>query len=315
MRIFQIHRQALISVTAAILSGCGVGQPPASAPGSTPPYIAPVAPSKHDVLWVLSLQNEGLGDYLVAFSWPQVKRVAALGPLGLLLGICADEKGDVFVMSRLPNAVREYAYAAGRIQRIRTLALPHGKPIDCAVDPITGDLAVSTLAGRHGGQGVDVYNNARGRPVSYKAPNVALYESVTYDQRDDLFVNGHEISPDEPKLLELAAGATAFTNVALERKIEKTITQLQWIDDRLAISTYDDNVIYRAAISAAKAKIIGKTLVCYSIENLILDDEVLALCGSTLSVYNYPAGRKPVRRYDLGAFAPMGFVVSVSSSR
>lgn len=114
-----------------------------------------------DLLYVSSAKDGGV----YAYSYPQ-------GALkGWLLdrragGLCSDRDGDVFV----PEGGQILEYNHGGTQPLAVLHNPlGGAPQFCAVDPSTGNLALS--AGTPGKSGIAIYTNAQG---SAKATTGAL---------------------------------------------------------------------------------------------------------------------------------------------
>jgi hypothetical protein len=177
MRISGFGRNALGFLVAAMLAGCGGSQPPIGAPGalpqtsarfSTPRFAQDLAAGRHQdvhVSWLRhGLQNDDLlyltQSAVKVFTYPQGKLVGGLQQHYSARGECVDSDGDVFV-TNIDGRIEEYAH--GRIGPIGELDTVRGYPLACAIDPTTGDLAATV-----GGNRIDIFKGAQGKPIVYK---------------------------------------------------------------------------------------------------------------------------------------------------
>ena len=105
-------------------------------------WMLPAAKSM-DLLYV---SND---DELLVFSYPKGKLVGEITvPSGDFAGLCSDSAGDVFVTSvgsHSASYILEYAH--GGTEPITTLSDPAWAN-GCAVDPTTGNVAVTNLLRR-----------------------------------------------------------------------------------------------------------------------------------------------------------------------
>ena len=85
-------------------------------------------------------------------------------------GECVDGAGNVFVTNSFKGQILEYAH--GGTTPIATLSDPNQYPIDCAVDPTTGNLAVTNYFAKTGPGSVAIYQGAQGAPLFYAENNV-----------------------------------------------------------------------------------------------------------------------------------------------
>ena len=122
----------------------------ATANGHARSWMLPEA--KGDELVYLAGQQ---GDTYV-YSYPSGKLVGTLSGLGGGQYECVDRVGDVFITT--PTGIYEYAH--GGTQPINFLPLAHSS--GCAIDPVTGNLAVVAI-----GPTIYVYANAQGNPTAY----------------------------------------------------------------------------------------------------------------------------------------------------
>lgn len=171
-------RIALGIYAAFFQAGCGGSQPPIGAPGEAQPSVRQSSPfsdarrnavagakndessswmapdvQTQDLLYVTNTKT------VTVYSYPKGKLEGTLRVGYLPHGECVDKKGDVFV-TNLDNAqIVEYAH--GGKKPILVLHSPSSDPAGCAIDPTTGDLAVSSLGfGPYGS--VAIYKRARG---------------------------------------------------------------------------------------------------------------------------------------------------------
>jgi|SRR5580700_2457301 hypothetical protein len=189
-------------VIVALLAGCGGAQSD-SLPQSTSGFQSrayQASGSYGDLLYIVSVP------YLTIMSYPQGKVVARIsGDYGNST-LCSDHNtGNVFVSNE--TNINEYAH--GGTTPVATLTPPPGQYLgQCAVDPTTGDLAVSTF-NQTGPPGVLIWPNAQGSAVFYPEKKFRAIDAPVYDGSGDLYLNGANKSGIF-RLVELAAGHTDF---------------------------------------------------------------------------------------------------------
>lgn len=130
-----------------------------------------------DLLYVSSLTGS-----VNFYTYPKGKLVGTLTASDGSGGLCSDEQGNVYVPS--PEYARVTVYAHGATEPTATLADNSG-PIECAVDPQSGDLATASEAGV-----LEVYPRGSGTPSSYSIVGIAALFFCTYDDKGDLFADG-----------------------------------------------------------------------------------------------------------------------------
>ena len=180
-------------------AGCGGSQPQTNSLAPTQSDAKSASPEQPGgELYVA--HTDGSVDL---YSYPEGKFERRLSD-GAANGLCADESGDVFI----PEGNEVLGYAYGGTRPIAVLRNgPGGFVQSCAVDAVTGNLAVSGDAGRQ--WGVAIYANAKGTPTSYAVgDSEASSWSCAYDNEGNLFV------ADAMRLLELPKGATRFKDIA-----------------------------------------------------------------------------------------------------
>ncbi len=302
MRHFVLGHIAMTSMLTALLSGCGGSPLPGAAPGVV--VKAHRVDASPELLYAFNATPYN-NDYVYVVSWPQGRILDELGPFFAINGICTDGKANVFVLHwGVKGYITEYAH--GRVKPIRSLQQRQRYPTGCAVDPITGDLAVTNVAS------VTIYRPHNRYPVPFTDPRIAVYDNDAYDSEGNLFVDGHSKN-HAPVLAELAKGSNAFTIIKLSASIGKALTTLQWVNDELAVSTQFGHEIYQVNISGSRGTVVGSTSLgkCRPINTYIFRRTAISNCGA-LTVFKYPRGAPPIKIYP-GLGAPQGLVGLVIS--
>ncbi|MGB8910550.1 MAG: hypothetical protein WCC84_17530, partial [Candidatus Cybelea sp.] len=125
-------------------------------------------------------------------------------------GECNDSAGNVWVVSQGTSPKITELSHAGKILG-KPLADPTGYPSSCAIDPTTGNLAVTNIGGFSSTAGdVLVYANAKGTPTVVSNPSTYSYYFDGYDDSGNLFADGRTQSGSFV-LSECAAGCVGAT--------------------------------------------------------------------------------------------------------
>jgi hypothetical protein len=227
-------------------------------------WMAPDA-KKKDLVYV-SLGTEAGGDEILIWSLKgKFEGVITGGGLNDPLGLCVDKSGDVFVSNHYSADILEYAH--GGTMPIATLSDSGEYPQGCAVDPMTGNLAVTSYYGPYGGSAGDVaiYQGAQGMPTTYSAPNFYLYEYCGYDKNGNLFIDGNTGSggPSGFLFAELPSGGGGFNDIALPQSIYIP-DGVQWDGKYVAVGDETAggtpiSAIYQFSISGSTATEVGST--------------------------------------------------------
>lgn len=274
----------------AMLAGCGggaAGVSPAVAPQVVPEsarsWMLPEAKAE-DLLYVSGYRAGVVNVY----SYPSGKLVGTLVGFNKPQGECTDGSGDVFITTR--RSIIEYAH--GGSEPIATLIQRRYFPVACAVDPSTGNLAVSNGEGRgYGGAGsVAIYRNAQGKPLYYKN-GLQYYMTCAYDNQGNLFADG--LANSDEFLLELAKGGTTFKTVGFKLY---GLGALAWNGNYLAdeFGWSGASQISRLKISSFHARIHGVTHLDRSGNAFVIDGSraILAVAGG-VDFFEYPSGKGP----------------------
>ena len=155
--------------------------------------------------------------------------------------MCVDRAGDIFVANLGGETIVEYAH--GGKTSIETLK-DNGTPNGCAIDPTTGDLAVTNNC--DGPEGscypsgtILIYKNAKRTPKALTDPYSAIMLYCAYDKDGNLFVSGSN-GGYASGFAEMRRGSTTFTSLPIT--LPKKVWQpggLQWVGKYLAVAPGD----------------------------------------------------------------------------
>lgn len=273
MNLLRINHHALTAAAVgALLAGCGGAQGAMDAPIVAQPasptvvshgasWMLPEAKGE-DLLYVTSFESS----YVSVFSYPEGKLVGSLGGFSYTAsGECSDKHGNVFVVAA--QEVVEYAHAGTTpIATLRSDTYPNG----CAVDPVSGNLALAGGSPHDYQANVAIFAHAKGPPSLYSDPTAPEFDFCTYDDRGNLFAN--EYGSETFALDELANGSGSLTPVDVNQG-NQTISAggaVQWDGEYLILgdphgngSRHGPTTIYQVALSGSKGSIV-RTIELYS---------------------------------------------------
>ncbi|MGB6517316.1 MAG: hypothetical protein WBE79_02270 [Candidatus Cybelea sp.] len=144
------------------------------------------AAKSSDLIYVSNFDEPGV----LVYTFPKGKLAGELFGRGAVYGLCVDNAGDVFMPS--DGLAEIFKYAHGGAHPIATLKDRGQAPFGCAVDPTSGDLAVSNFESDSGGPGsISIYKNAKGKPTTYPDPGEFLYiYYIAYGGDGTLYLDG-----------------------------------------------------------------------------------------------------------------------------
>ena len=255
------------------------------------------------------------------YTYPALKAAGKLTGFDEPQGLCADSGGNVWVTNTNVYEVREYAH--GGTTPIATLHDDFGYPVGCAVDPSSGDLAVTNLQNFSGAGIVLLYKHARGTPAVYSNKEIAYYYFAGYDGSGDLYVSG-QTSQHRFALGVLARGAKSIAGVAVSGGTIYFPGTVAWSGSKLVLGDQRcknsaSSCLYRLTVSGKTAHIAGSTPLdgaCDVAQAWVGASRVAAgeyqSCShkpSGAALWRYPAGGKPAAQVT-GLVQPVGAVVS-----
>ncbi|HEX3368354.1 MAG TPA: hypothetical protein VHS56_02170 [Candidatus Cybelea sp.] len=235
-----------LSTVALTLSGClGAGSTTGSGALPAAGSLRSEPPSRIDgaLLYVTGGRNTQI------LTYPSAKRVETFGNGG---DLCSDKSGNVYV-TRFKGV---QVYAHGATTPFRTLKMAYDFPVDCSVDPTSGDLAVA-VACLSCSTSVVIYRHAKGTPKAYSAG--MLGQHCGYDNRGNLFVSGNSSGAE---FVELPKGGAAFTPISSNPPIP-TDGHIQWDGHFLTVLNPGSHgvtpEIDQVTVSGSTGTIVGST--------------------------------------------------------
>jgi hypothetical protein len=211
-----------------------------------------LAKAKNENLLYVADGNPSGGGYVSVYSYPRGNLVGTLTGFFNPAGVCADNVGDIFITDTNARKVVEYAH--GGSQSKETLG-DGDQPIGCAVDPITGNLAVANLGGT-----VAIYRNARGNAKYLYFSTEGDADYCGYDNAGNLFVDGMAYQGLDYvfQLVELARGEQSFKVITVNKNVE-AVGQVQWDGKYVAVGDSEQHLIYRVDVTRTYG-IVKKTI-------------------------------------------------------
>jgi sugar lactone lactonase YvrE len=287
---------------------------PASPRAGVRSWMGPTAAS-HDLLYVADSYNSVVDVY----SYPAGKQVGTLTGFNLPQGECSDASGNVYITNTNTAQILEYAHAG--TQPIAELSDPYQNPVGCAVDPTTGNLAVTNLtANGYGGPGsVAIYKHARGNPSLYFDNDIYYMFFCGYDDAGNLFVDGQHFGPKGFQLAELPSDAhsNVLRNIAMPVVVDYP-GGVQWDGKDVAVGDQEADVIYRVHVTGLTASIVGTTPLNGGLDivqfwkqgQIILGPDA---DGGDVGFWKYPAGGTEIKSIT-GLGGPEGATVSLRTA-
>ena len=173
-----------------------------------------------------------------------------------LAGECMNKHGDVFVVDAGAAAVLEYAHGATTPKA--TISDSGSIPNGCAIDPVTGNVAVANFSTDGGSGDVAIYARGKTQPKKrYTDPSFGGMVLCGYDPAGNLFVDGN--TPEESfAFAVLRQGSNTLADVTLDQAIISP-GGVQWDGKYLAVGDESTGKIYQFAINGQNGTTTGTT--------------------------------------------------------
>lgn len=319
---------------ASLLAGCGVpavqnALPATSAQGAAG-GVAPngwggghkgswMAPgAKHEDLVYVS---EALSNKVTVYAVATHKLVGVLAGINQPFGLCADPGGNVWIVAWGKNQIFKYAHAGTKPLKVLTVPGPEKNLYGCAVDPTTGNLAVTNWGYDWDAGNVFIFTHATGKAKAYSGYGIWFYYGCTYDDKGNLFADGRDAYvSDVFSLAELRKGRSVFTRITLLPAIAPVLVEgVQWDGEYVAIGDSGSLLEYQVQGKYAYGKrrtflTVHWPVGMFWIGNLAGTRKVVApdYAGSPnlVQYWKYPAGGVPTATIDVGLDSPFGVTVS-----
>lgn len=177
-------------------------------------------------------------------------------------GQCIDSSGNVYIVDAGAHVISEFAH--GGTSPIATAPDDYGTPSGCAVDPTTGNVAVSNLdgVGSSPAGGVVIFSGGlSGTQTNYTDPNLNVAFPPGYDPSGNLYLQGEDSSA-KPTFVESLAGSSGFTLLTgLDIEIPGSV---QWDGFYIAVTDqgYHSNrtAIERVTVSGSQVTLVRTTV-------------------------------------------------------
>jgi hypothetical protein len=268
-----------------------------------------------DLLYVSDAES---GDVTV-YAYPKGTLMGTLRGFTDPQGECSDKRGNVWIVNTGTGNVIEYAH--GGTTPIAIVSDPGYDPVGCAVDPTTGNCAVTNIASTtQGNQGnLAVFAGAQSLPNYYTPANVARDYFCAYDPHGNLYVDG-QLGPNSGfGFAELRRRGATFRSLVLDRSLSFP-GAVQWDGHDVAIGDQSTNVIYQVNVSGSYATVAGTTTLGGAGDviqfwkqgpKVVGGDSGFAFVG----FWNYPAGGSPAKKITDEVFKPIGATVSLAPKK
>jgi hypothetical protein len=331
MRSLSISAGAF-SILALAVSGCGSATSRFAAltlPGDSSqtkqqvrPWMSPKA-STEDLLYIW---DSGVGGIEVRSYTPPNYRLLGRIPLSQYgyPSLCVNKAQEIFATS----GSTVFQYKHGATSPFRILGGLRGATYGCAVDPMTGTLAITNDFGSPRIAEVSFFKKNHGTHTNIELP--ATYSGASrcaYDDHGNLFV-GANVAGQTPHfaLLELPKNKKQFVEITLNETFSEFGSGgILWDGTYLDIADFEQNVIYQFAIAGKKGT-ARNTIVpqrSYNMGSFFVEASTLIVPAFStpsdgsppgpglVNFYNYPSGGKKTGVIH-GVSYPWSVVVSLA---
>lgn len=285
---------------AAILAGCSGSQPPIADPGAvrqvrTPLPTGAYARKASGSYGALIYAGTGSPNAVYMFTYPAATLVGSFSPPGVsIMGLCTNSSGDVYVVSAASSASTMVSmYVHGATQPTWTKNMEGYRAKSCAVNPLTGNLAIYTQnPGGH--DEIAIYPKAGGGPTQYVMPHEhepAHY--FAYNGQGPLYASVRRKDGRWEVAEMRVVERRHYTFLAIDKQID--LGQLQWEGSYFA--AFKGPMVYHLAITASGMTVVGKTFAEKKQTPSWIEDSNVLIGAygknrSELAFWSYPKGGK-----------------------
>jgi len=325
MRRFTARKATVIAAALAVLTCCAPRGPIVEGAGMEPHrQTLRTMPQNEDLLYLSS------GVWIYVYDLKGAVPPYMIGGLWGPSGMCVNSAGDIWVTESGSGEVVRFLHGGTSV--VSTLHDPKSRPLGCAVDRTTGNVAVSSSRGPQPFDPGDVavFPRALDNPIIYRLPDLMFYFFCTYDDSGNLFVDGQDHNFDIV-IAKLPKGGTRMSKLAV-RGLPPNFHYpggIFWDGQYLVVGDYDRGIIYRLKVTGPAASVVSSTRL---LESSGLDQFFIGRLRygfntapvlvapnnmtTTAMIWNYPAGGEPIQTlgnipYFIGAVISS----SVSGSR
>jgi DNA-binding beta-propeller fold protein YncE len=268
-----------------------------------------------NLLYVSDYWNNAV--YVLAY--PGGKLVGTLTGFQGPDGECVDGAGNVWITNTLHAELLEYAH--GGTSPIAKLKDPGEYPVGCAIDPTTGNLAVTNIYGAGSpaltAGNLFIYEKAKGKPDGPYYDSLMYYMYFCgYDDQGNLFLDGESYG-GQFRLAEVPAKSNTFTDISVDQSLGQP-GGVQWDGQHVALGDQQSNTIYQLAIAGSGATVVGSTSLSDAGDVVQFWVDGSTVIGPdafrhAVGFWNYPAGGVDSKLLRGRGFTePIGAVISPS---
>lgn len=301
-----LSRATVILWTALTLAACA-GQrfqysttPAVAAPSHVRSWMRPEA-IRSKILYV----SYAYGNDVLAFEYPSGQALGVITGIPQAQGLCTSKKigGKWWVVATGANEVLEFAH--GGTTPIFTINTMSDQPANCAIDPTTGNIAVTMVSSPK----VIVYKSGTISGTSYAPPFYPFFSG--YDPDGNLYVDGSAAS--NIYLARLRPGATSFQPISLNYIGVFVAGGIQWHKGRLALGDQETSVVYQYKLRGKNGTLQNTTQLNGGEAGgfWIQGTHIIAGDGGNVGIWDYPAGGAPVQTIPGGFYGPVDATVSL----
>jgi hypothetical protein len=243
--------------------------------------------------------TDGGDDEVLMYAYPSLKPLGALSDTGDAQGVCADQHGFVWVISSVSTRILRYAHGAIKA-KVSLSDAGAQYPLACAVDPTTGNLAMTNLGSPSGGGNVYIWAGAKGTANKISDSAMSYVYFCAYDASGNLWVDGLD-SKYNFVFAELPAGGQNLETISLSGIVFPGGIEWDGTDIAVGDQSYqsqETSAIEQVVVTGSTATIAGTTPLngsCDVEQFAIFSGKVFApdVCAGDGSLYPYPAGGAP----------------------
>jgi hypothetical protein len=236
-----------------------------SRPATRSSWMSPRASKSASLLYVAlySANDVNVYEYKNGVVGALFGQIVASGPSGL----CTDRAGNVWIAGDGPVV----KYAHGGLTPIKIQNGIKGRPLACAVDNTSGDLAVAVY---HDDSNYGMLTSVRIFGKGRQGHNFSIangfgkISSLAYDNKGNLYVDGFQCGESEcyaqdyyePGIFELAKTASVFSPLTLQGATLIHPTGIVWVNPTLLVAdseySYAEPVGYKLLIHGQNATVV-----------------------------------------------------------
>jgi hypothetical protein len=262
---------------------------------------------------LLYISNSGANDVTV-YSYPAYTFEGILHGFNEPQGVCGDRSGDVWIVNTGGSQVVEYAH--GGSTPIAIVSETGYYPAGCAVDPTTGNLAVTNITAASGNPGnIAIFAHGQASPKYYMlSSNISRPVFCAYDHNGNLFVDGNTVGTGGFGFAELRKNTRKFRVVWLTKSLGFP-GGMQWNGKSLLVGDQDTNTVYQVNVAGQSGKVVGSTVLSGAKDVAGFwdrGDRIIGadLAASTAPVWKFPAGGTATQTVTYGVYQPVGAIIS-----